>query len=74
MIKVTRLNNDTLVVNADLIEFLEATPETIICLTTGKKVMVRETIDQIIERVAEFKARAGVRIKNPDASASADRS
>jgi flagellar protein FlbD len=74
MIKVTRLNNDPLVVNVDLIEFLEATPETIICLTTGKKVMVRETIDQIIERVAEFKARAGVRVKSPDASASTDRS
>lgn len=74
MIKVTRLNNDTLVVNADLIEFLETTPETIICLTTGKKVMVRESIDQVIERVAEFKARAGVRVKHPDASASTDRS
>lgn len=74
MIKVTRLNNDPLVVNVDLIEFLEATPETIICLTTGKKVMVRETIDQIIERVAEFKARAGVRVNRPDASASTDRS
>lgn len=74
MIKVTRLNNDPLVVNADLIEFLEATPETIICLTTGKKVMVRETIDQIIQRVAEFKARAGVRVKHSDASVSTDRS
>ena len=71
MIKVTRLNDSPLVINADLIEFVEATPETIICLTTGKKVMVRETIDEIIDRVAAFKHKAGIRIEHPDA---ADRS
>jgi len=71
MIKVTRLNDSPLVINADLIEFVEATPETIICLTTGKKVMVRETIDEIIDRVAAFKHKAGIRIEHPD---TADRS
>ncbi len=66
MIKVTRINNSPLVINADLIEFVETTPETIICLTTGKKVMVKETSDEIIERVAEFKRKAAVRVENPD--------
>jgi flagellar protein FlbD len=66
MIKVTRINNSPLVINADLIEFVEITPETIICLTTGKKVMVKETSDEIIERVAEFKRKAAVRVVNPD--------
>ena len=61
MIKVTRINNLPLVVNAELIEFVETTPETIICLTTGKKIMVKESIDDIIERVAEFKRKSGVR-------------
>ena len=56
MIKVTRINDTDLVINADLIEFIESTPDTIISLTTGKKVMVKESIDEIIERVAEFKA------------------
>ncbi|MEA3297718.1 MAG: flagellar FlbD family protein [candidate division Zixibacteria bacterium] len=66
MIKVTRLNGASLVINADLIEFVEAIPETIVCLTTGKKIMVKEAIDDIISRVAEFKQMSGVRVKNPD--------
>jgi flagellar protein FlbD len=57
MIKVTRLNDSNLVVNTDLIEFLEAIPDTIISLTTGKKVMVKETIDEVIEKVENYKRR-----------------
>jgi flagellar protein FlbD len=66
MIKVTRLNESELVINADLIEFVEAIPETIISLTTGKKIMIKETVDDIIDRVAEFKRRSGIRIETPD--------
>jgi len=55
MIKVTRLNDAQLVINADLIEFVEAIPDTIISLTTGKKIMVKESIDEVIESVARFK-------------------
>jgi flagellar protein FlbD len=55
MIKVTRLNETELVVNVDLIEFIEAIPDTIISLTTGKKIMVKETIDEVIEKVKDFK-------------------
>ncbi|MCK4632004.1 MAG: flagellar FlbD family protein [candidate division Zixibacteria bacterium] len=66
MIKVTRLNDDELVLNADLIEFVEAIPDTIISLTTGKKIMVQETVDEVIERVASFKNRCGIRTERPD--------
>jgi len=55
MIRVTRLNNTELVINADLIELVESIPETMITLTTGRKIMVRDTIDSVISRVAEFK-------------------
>lgn len=55
MIKVTRLNDTQLVVNSDLIEFIESTPDTMMSLTTGKKIMIRESIDEVISRVAEFK-------------------
>jgi flagellar protein FlbD len=55
MIKLTRLNNTPIVVNSDLIEFIEALPDTIITLTTGQKIIVREHIDDIIERVKVFK-------------------
>lgn len=65
MIKVTRINDTELVINAELIEFVEATPDTIISLTTGKKVMVKESTDEIIKRVAEFKIASQARIEAP---------
>jgi flagellar protein FlbD len=55
MIKVTRLNGQPLVVNADLIEFVEEIPDTIVSLTTGKKIMVKEDSDQIIDKVANYR-------------------
>jgi flagellar protein FlbD len=55
MIKVTRLNDTALILNADLIEFVEAIPDTIISLTTGRKILVKETTDEIVEKVVEFK-------------------
>lgn len=60
MIKVTRINETELVINSDLIEFVESIPDTMISLTTGKKIMVRETIDDIIARVTMFKKRSSV--------------
>ena len=55
MIQVTRLNKSVLYVNADLIEYLEATPDTIITLTTGRKIVARESVDDIVARVVEYK-------------------
>jgi flagellar protein FlbD len=55
MIKVTKLNNSEMIINDDLIEFVESIPDTIISLTDGKKIMVKETPDEIIRRVAEFR-------------------
>jgi flagellar protein FlbD len=72
MIRVTRINDAELVINADLIEFVEAIPETMITLTTGKKIMVREAVDEIIRRVAEFKRTASVRTSGPADAATAD--
>ena len=60
MIKVTRINDTELVVNADLIEFVEASPDTIVTLTTGKRIMVKESIDTIIDMVTEYKRRTAV--------------
>ena len=55
MIKVTRLNGQALVVNADLIEFVEEIPDTIVSLTTGKKIMVKEDSDRIIDKVVSYR-------------------
>ncbi len=55
MIKVTRINGGAFVVNSELIEFIEEKPETIICLTTGKRIMIRESVEDVIDKVAKFK-------------------
>ena len=55
MIYVTRLNRQSLMINSDLIEQIEMTPDTVISLTTGEKIMVRETSDEILERVVSFR-------------------
>lgn len=55
MIQLTRLNGRPLVVNSDLIEHIEVTPDTVIALTTGQKLLVLETADEVIERVVRFR-------------------
>jgi len=55
MIPVTRLNHLPLVLNADLIEWIEATPDTVIRLTTGQKLVVLESADEVVRRVLEFR-------------------
>ena len=55
MIKLTRLNQNELVINAEMIEFVEAIPDTIVTLASGKKIMVAEAVDIVIERVIEYK-------------------
>ncbi|MFQ3548306.1 MAG: flagellar FlbD family protein [Armatimonadota bacterium] len=55
MIKLTLYNNSDLVVNADLIESVESTPDTIIALTTGKKIMVKESVSDVISKVVTYK-------------------
>ncbi len=59
MIPVTRFNGSTFILNADLIETLEATPDTVITLVTGKKYVVRESVEEIIERILDFRKKAG---------------
>ncbi|MEY2470993.1 MAG: flagellar protein FlbD [Actinomycetota bacterium] len=56
MICVTRPNGTEVVVNADLIETVEATPETVITLVDGKKYVVIDTTEQVVERIRLFRA------------------
>jgi len=60
MIKVTKLNGNELVVNADLIEFIESTPDTLISLTTGRKIMVLEGLDDVIRLAVGYRSRARI--------------
>jgi flagellar protein FlbD len=55
MIRITRLNHTPMILNSDLIEHIEMTPDTVIALTSGQKYMVLETTEEIIERVVSFR-------------------
>jgi flagellar protein FlbD len=55
MIRVTRLNRTPLILNSDLIEHIEMTPDTVIALTSGQKYMVLETTEEIVDRVVSFR-------------------
>jgi flagellar protein FlbD len=55
MIALRRLNGQALMVNADLIESLESTPDTVVTLTSGNKLIVRDRPDEIADKIIEYK-------------------
>lgn len=55
MIQLTRINRHRLVLNSDLIEQIESTPDTVIQLVNGQKLVVLESADEIVKRVVEFR-------------------
>jgi flagellar protein FlbD len=55
MIRLTRLNNRPLVVNSDLIKFIENAPDTVITLVSGEKIVVLETAQEVINRIVEYR-------------------
>lgn len=55
MIRVTRLDGTSLVVNVDLVQWVEQTPDTVLSLASGEKLIVRETPGQIVEKALEFR-------------------
>lgn len=57
MITVTRLNGVSYYLNCELIETVENTPDTVITLRDGKKLVVREEPEQIVEKIIEYKKR-----------------
>ncbi|HTK15500.1 MAG TPA: flagellar FlbD family protein [Acidimicrobiia bacterium] len=56
MITATRLHGPAFALNPDLIERIESTPDTVITLVDGAKYVVRESVDELVERVRESKA------------------
>jgi flagellar protein FlbD len=55
MIRVTRLDGASIVLNCDLVQWIEETPDTVVVLTTGERVLVRESADELARRALEFK-------------------
>ncbi|MCC6174139.1 MAG: flagellar FlbD family protein [Chloroflexi bacterium] len=58
MIVVTRLDESEVVVNAELIELIEATPDTHLTLTSGTRLIVREPPDEVVARVIAYRRAA----------------
>lgn len=54
MIKVTRLNDSTLMINVDMIQSLKAIPETVITFTNNDKIMVKEPLEEVSQRIVEY--------------------
>jgi flagellar protein FlbD len=67
MIELTRLNGHSIVVNSDLIRYAESSPDTVLTLVTGEKLIVREPALEVARRVNEFRA-AVLREAWPEAS------
>jgi flagellar protein FlbD len=57
MIQLTRLNGQPLTINSDLIKLIENTPDTVISLVNGEKIVVRETGELILQRIVAFRRR-----------------
>jgi flagellar protein FlbD len=55
MIKLEKLNGSMVVVNAELIESVEAAPDTVINLVTGNRFLVKDPVDQVVAKVVEYK-------------------
>jgi flagellar protein FlbD len=54
MIKLTRLGGEPFVLNADLIRYVEARPDTFITLTTGERLVVEESMDEVLRRAVAY--------------------
>lgn len=54
MIKLTQLNGEAFILNAELIRYVEQRPDTFITLTCGDRVVVRESMDEVLKRAIEY--------------------
>jgi flagellar protein FlbD len=54
MIKLTRLGGEPFILNADLIRYVESRPDTYVTLTTGERVVVTETMDEVVARAVRY--------------------
>ncbi len=54
MIQVTRLDGSPVVINAELIELVETTPDTVLSLTTSKKMVIRESVQEVVDRIVRY--------------------
>jgi flagellar protein FlbD len=54
MILLTRLNGQPFVMNAEKIRYVESTPDTIVCCESGEKLMVRESLQEVMRKAIDY--------------------
>ena len=57
MVRLSRFDGGEFYLNAELIETVETTPDTVVSLTSGKKLLVRETVEEVVRRVVDYRRR-----------------
>jgi flagellar protein FlbD len=62
MIRLTRRNNDSIVINLPTIAYVEATPDTLITLTTGERIHVRESLDDVVSGAIAYQRKVAQRV------------
>lgn len=67
VIRLTRLNGSAITINAELIETVEKCPDTTLSLATGNRYLVRETVDEVVAKVIEYRRKVNAErpIPNP---------
>ncbi len=68
MIHLTRINDTHFVINAELIELIESSPDTIVSLTNGHKYLVKDTVDDVVNKVVAYKRSIAERVLDRDES------
>jgi len=66
MVRLTRLNRAPMVLNSDLIEHIDITPDTVITLTTGQILRVRESAEEVVQRIIEYRRRIFAQDQPPE--------
>lgn len=65
MIKLTRLDGEPFVLNAELIRYVESKPDTFITLTSGDRIIVREDVDEVMDRAVKYQQSKNLVPNNP---------
>ena len=65
MIKLNRLNGSEIVINPELIEWIESNPDTTLCLATGARIIVRNGMEEVIEKIMDYRKALAREGKNP---------
>ena len=66
MIKLTRLGGELFVLNAELIRYVEARPDTFVTLVSGERVVVRESMDEVVSRALDYQRAKHLFPSTPD--------